>query len=189
MYKVCKTEQSAARQRELEQGLLKAMAQRRYEDISISDLCQNMGITRKIFYRYFSGKDGCLYALLDHTMMDFFSISQEPSQKTTGSAIGDLSAFFSFWYGQQRLLNALQKSALMGILSERALQLVNRERLMPKYMSGWNLNHQQIAAAFAISGLYSMIGMWYAQNFATPPEQMAQLATALLTHPLIPVRD
>lgn len=187
MYKICKTEQSAARQRELEQGLLRAMTNRRYEDIAIIDLCQAMGITRKTFYRYFSGKDGCLYALLDHTMMDFFSASQEPSKKTTGSAIGDLSAFFSFWYSQQRLLNALQKSALMGTLSERALQLVNRERLLPRHILSWKMNHQQIAAAFAISGLYSMISMWHAQNFATPPEQMAQLATTLLTHPLIPV--
>ena len=35
MYKRCITEQSARRQRELEQGLLEVMATRRYEDITI----------------------------------------------------------------------------------------------------------------------------------------------------------
>ena len=72
MYKLCKTEQSAQRQRELEQGLLKMMLQCRYEDISVSDLCDQLEIPRKSFYRYFSSKDGALYALLDHTMMEFF---------------------------------------------------------------------------------------------------------------------
>ena len=71
MYKLCKTEQSAARQRQLEQGLLQAMQTQRYEDISISDLCDRMGIPRKSFYRYFSGKEGALAALIDHTLMEF----------------------------------------------------------------------------------------------------------------------
>ena len=63
MYKLCRTEQSAQRQRQLEQGLLLAMKTKRYEEITISDLCDQMGIPRKSFYRYFSSKDGALHAL------------------------------------------------------------------------------------------------------------------------------
>ena len=37
MYKLCKTEQSARRQRQLEQGLLSMMASIQYEQISVSD--------------------------------------------------------------------------------------------------------------------------------------------------------
>ena len=70
MYKLCKTEQSAQRQRQLEEGLLTAMRTKRYEESSISDLCDQMGIPRKSFYRYFSGKDGALHALIDHTLME-----------------------------------------------------------------------------------------------------------------------
>ena len=39
MYKLCKTEQSANRQRQLEQGLLSMMAETQYDQISVSDLC------------------------------------------------------------------------------------------------------------------------------------------------------
>ena len=70
MYKACKTEQSAARQRELEQGLLAAMISHPFDEISISDLCTQIGIPRKSFYRYFSSKEGALHALLDHTLME-----------------------------------------------------------------------------------------------------------------------
>ncbi len=71
MYKRCITEQSARWQRELEQGLLEIMATRRYEDITIMELCSWLDIPRKAFYRYFSSKEGAIYALIDHTLMDF----------------------------------------------------------------------------------------------------------------------
>ena len=58
MYKFCKTEQSFQRQRELEQGLLAMMEHHRFEEISVSDLCDRLNIPRKSFYRYFSSKDG-----------------------------------------------------------------------------------------------------------------------------------
>ena len=51
MYKLCKTEQSARRQRELEEGLLSAMKLWRYDEITISDLCEQMEIPRKAIYR------------------------------------------------------------------------------------------------------------------------------------------
>ena len=71
MYKLCKTEQSATRQKMLELGLLNCMLTRHYEEISVSDLCTAMDIPRKSFYRYFSGKDGALHALIDHTLMGY----------------------------------------------------------------------------------------------------------------------
>ena len=58
MYKQCQTEQSTARQRQLEQGLLQIMQKRHYDEISVSDLCEELGIPRKSFYRYFASKDG-----------------------------------------------------------------------------------------------------------------------------------
>ena len=49
MYKLCKTEQSALRQRELEEGLLRAMLREPYESISVSELCDALGVPRKSF--------------------------------------------------------------------------------------------------------------------------------------------
>lgn len=38
---------------------------------TIMELCSWLDIPRKAFYRYFSSKEGALYALIDHTLMDF----------------------------------------------------------------------------------------------------------------------
>ena len=70
MYKHCNTEESAYRQRQLEQSLLELMEDFPYKAITIGQICDQVGISRKSFYRYFDSKDGCLFALLDHTIMD-----------------------------------------------------------------------------------------------------------------------
>ena len=185
MYKLCKTEQSAERQRQLEKGLLRLMLTRRYEDISVSDLCEYMNIPRKSFYRYFSSKDGALYALLDHTMMEFY----EEGFRTPGggTALGDLDQFFVFWYQRRELLDALQHSQLGGILVERATSLALRERLMPGYIRSWNQELQQLALSFSVCGLLSMVIQWYQQGFRTSPEEMTKMAQVMLTQPLIPM--
>lgn len=184
MYKICQSEQSSKRQRALENGLLQLMLKHRYEDISVSDLCAFLQIPRKSFYRYFSSKDGALFALLDHTMMDFQFSEQHG---LPGSAPGELSRYFAFWYGHKDLLTALERSSLSGILVERATNFALRERMMPQYMLGWDVRYQGIAISFAICGLMSMVIQWHHQNFLQTPEEMTRIATSVLTRPLLPL--
>ena len=184
MYKLCKTEQSAARQRQLEQGLLQAMLTQQYEDISISELCDRLGVPRKSFYRYFSSKDGALYALLDHTMMEFFEAEGSSSVIVPGTQMGDLDRYFTFWRQHSDLINALHRNGLAGILVDRALKLAQRERLMPGYIQQMPQETQSLALSFAVCGLISMVLQWYAQGFKTSPEEMTRIAVSILTKPL-----
>jgi len=186
MYKLCKTEQSAARQRQLELGLLEAMLVRQYDEISISDLCSQLNIPRKSFYRYFSNKDGALMALLDHTLMEFVESPQPASGKAAGSPLGDLERFFLFWYQHRQLLEALMRSRLSGMLVERSTDHAIHERMMPSYLMKEDTKSQRMALTFAISGLLAMVMQWHAYNYKETPAQMAQVATMMLTQPLVP---
>ena len=184
MYKICRTEQSTQRQRAIEKGLLSLMSTRRYEDITISDLCAHLQIPRRVFYRYFSGKDGALYALLDHLMMDFQLTDLLPGAEKI-AAPGDMARYFHFWYQNKPLLDALSRSGLNGVLVERATSFALRERMMPRYMLSWDSQVQQLAMSFTISGLMSMVLRWHQQGFLQSPEEMCRIATGLLTNPLI----
>lgn len=184
MYKLCKTEQSAARQRQLEQGLLKAMLEKPYEEITISQLCDSMQIPRKAFYRYFSSKDDALFALLDHTMLRFYT---DGFRNEGGSALGDLKQFFLFWHSHQDLLEALARNHLSGMMFERAVMLSKQEKLMPRRMLAWSEDLQGIAMSFAVSGLMSMVFQWHQQGYTTAPEEITQLAVGMLTKPLVQV--
>ena len=185
MYKYCKTDQSAQRQKELEQGLLAMMEHKRFEEISVSDLCERLNIPRKSFYRYFSSKDGALFALMDHTLLAFYDTGSIEGLRG-GTPIGDLERFFLFWKNQKKLLNAVLYSNLGGMLVERAVSLAKQEELMPGYVRSWEDTLQDVAMSFVVCGLMSMVLQWHREDYRIPTEQMAKAAVTMLSRPLIP---
>ena len=186
MYKLCKTEQSAARQRQLEQGLLQIMQTRRFEDISISELCDRLCVPRKSFYRYFSGKDGALAALIDHTLMDFSNLLPMGSKAKSNAATAELDRFFRFWRERKPLMDALQRSGLSGMLVERSMFHALQERLMPRYLQGLPANVQELAMTFCVSGLLSMVIQWHHGGYREGVDEMVRVAGMMLSKPLIP---
>lgn len=180
MYKQCITEQAARRQREIEHSLLQCMTTIRYEDITISDLCRSMGIPRKAFYRYFSGKDGALYALIDHTIMDFSDAFLPHDNFAT---LETLQHYFDFWYQKKPLLNALERNDLGGILVQRAIILVQSNNLLPGITTPLSDQGYEYSITFFVTGLISMILQWHNCHFRETPQQMALIAAELLTHP------
>ena len=185
MYKDCRTEQSAQRQRFLEKGLLEAMKQQRFDDISISDLCDRMGIPRKSFYRYFSGKEGALYALLDHTLMEF-----EPYMMGVDASGGrtmqrDLKTFFCFWLERRDLLDVLILSNLSGMLIERSTAYALTDDVLPsRFLPNDSRKVQKQITMFVVCGLMSMVLAWHSEGFATAPREMAEIAVRILSQPL-----
>lgn len=186
MYKICKTEQSARRQRELSAGLLSAMESQAYNDISISDLCKEMNIPRKTFYRYFSSKDGALYALLDHTLFEAETflghIGATAFQRT---AQQDTEHFFQFWLEKKPLLDALARNGLSNLLIQRSIDFTMREHSIPhRFLDNVSLEMLEHVTIFCVCGLMSVVISWHKSGYRQSPQQMAQIATRLLTQPL-----
>ena len=187
MYKLCKTEQSAARQRELELKLAEQMNLCRYEEISVSDFCAFAGIPRKAFYRYFSNKDGALYALLDHTMLDF-ELFRDPPEVTEKKGLhADLESFFRFWRLHSQLLEALEHSGLSGVLMERAISNVSAAAQEKKVLWIDNPRMRDHVIRFVVCGLMIMVISWHKEGYQESPQQMAKLALKLISEPLVPV--
>lgn len=186
MYKQCRTEQSAARQRELMEGLLEAMNQQHYDEITVSSLCEQMKIPRKSFYRYFSNKEGALHALIDHALMDFESFTAERS-KGVDSPQEEMELLFAYWLHKKKLLDGLAKSSLSGVLVNRAIghsvfETMGSRRFLPA-------EEQQAQAyimLFFVSGFMSMVIQWHHDGYPQTVKQMAQVAIRLVSQPLAP---
>ena len=71
MYKICKTERSAKRQRQIVDQMIKMLLHRPYDTISVRDLCEKAGVQRKVFYDYFECKKDLLYAIADFAIQDY----------------------------------------------------------------------------------------------------------------------
>ena len=186
MYKLCKSEQSAQRQRQLEEGLLRVMNVTSFEDITISDLCQQLGIPRKSFYRYFSSKDGALHALIDHTLMEYeqFNAARPADSRSLNR---DLETYFLFWLEKKPFLDALAKNGINGMLFERSLRYVSTETVLPsRLLDGEAQRMRQHVISFTICGLMTMMLQWYADGYKETPAEMAAIAARLITMPLFP---
>lgn len=187
MYKLCKSEQSAARQRQLELGLLEVMSAKRYEDITVSELCDFLKIPRKSFYRYFSSKDGALHALIDHTMLDYEGFNAVYTHGERRTPERELQQFFLFWVEHKQLLDALSKSGMSGTLVERAMGYSASDAIATsRFLQDETLFARQQVMLFCISGLMSMVLTWHHNGYTRSAEQMAAIAARLVTQPLFP---
>ena len=184
MYKQCRTEQSAARQRALLEGMLEAMTQQHYDEITVSSLCEQLQIPRKSFYRYFSSKEGALHAMIDHALLDFESFTAHWSEGANTS-LEEMERLFSYWLHRKKLLDALHKSDLSGVLVTRAighsvLESTKDRRFLPKEEP----YAKEYITLFAVSGLMSMVIQWHHDGYRQTTKQMAQIALRLLTRPI-----
>ncbi len=187
MYKLCKSEQSAARQRQLELGLLELMRHRRYEEISVSEICDHLEIPRKSFYRYFSSKDGALHALVDHTMLAYEGFNVVYAAYERRSPVKELQQFFEFWMDNRVLLNALEKSGLSSMLVERALNYYTEDKpVAERFLQNEGPFQRRQRMLFCISGLMGLVLTWHHNDFAHSSEEMATVASNLVTLPLFP---
>lgn len=184
MYKICIMEDSAKRQRQLENGFLSVLQTQTYEDISISDLCRQLEITRRCFYRYFSGKEGILTALLDHTLMDFASsfIQYTPDPLASGEL---LEYFFQFWKDQKPLLDALERNGLSMYLYQRALDFSSQEiGMFSELLSSDNKLIRNQRVQFIVCGMMTMAISWHHAKYQPSQKEMVHAAKLLLTRPL-----
>ena len=190
MYKLCKTEQSAKRQREIEQCLFEILSTKHFEDITITEICERMNMPRKAFYRYFDSKEDALTALVDHSMSEYSEFAVDRSGETDRSLVGELEEYFIFWYKKRDLLSALDRSGLIGFLIERTVNYPIRDRIVAsRFLPNDTDSERDKIFKFAFVGLiYTMI-CWYRDGFSSSTREMAESACRMLKYPLFPDLD
>lgn len=184
MYKLCKTERSAARQQAIAQALLDELRTRPYGEITVTALCARLAMPRKTFYRYFDSLQDALDALLDRTLLESTpETACGPVTEAAGVAI--LENYFQYWLDHRALLDLLRRDGLSGLLVERGVHLALTEysplRLGVPVSS--SLSRERILL-FCHSGLTALMLQWHHDGCRETPHRMAQDAFLLLTRPL-----
>ena len=185
MYKLCKSEQSCQRQREVEEILLDLMLIKHYDEITVSEICETANMPRKSFYRYFDGKEGVKQALLYHTMTDFTEFQNNKKSKNPLTLQEEFEELFTFWKSKRRFLEAFDKSGLIGIVIESAtLHAMDEFDEIQKYLSDSSVKEKELAYQFAVSGMLVMTINWYRSGFAQTIPNLARTTTKIITRPL-----
>lgn len=184
MYKICRTEKSLARQRELEEGFLCYLESTPYSDTDISKICRFLNIPRKTFYRYFDSKEGILHALIDHRLDDLDqSILQ--SETALSASLPQVSlAFFRFWKNERRFLDVLLQNQLLSVILTRACSQEYSDSRNPVYFSGTDHELNRYIHSYLMTGAMSLVFQWQKDGFRKSIEEMAGLLEYLQTTPL-----
>ena len=185
MYKLCKTEQSANRQREIENCLVDILRTKHYEDITITEIFKKMNMPRKSFYRYFDGKEGVIQSLINHLMMDYNTAHIDVNNKNNITIKGEFEVFFSFWKDKKEILSILDRSGILGRLIETATGFaMNEYDYVRNYLIDSDDEEKLVAYRFVVSGLMTMMISWYRGGFKESVETMSRATVKIITRPL-----
>lgn len=180
MYRQCTTEKSSIQQKKLEQCMLDALLQYEYDEISISGLCRDAGLSRKTFYRLFDNKRDVIFALVDQTFRDSQTYVPDPQVKP-----GGMQHFFAYWKEQKRLLDALSKHSCTSFLMDRAAVFIMQENHELAHVLGADLENGREILLFNLSAIFSLVISWYASGYKKSVDEMAALLMELMTTPMV----
>ena len=179
MYKQCITEESAYRQRQLEQCLLELMLTAEYSQITVGDICSKAGIARKSFYRYFSSKEGCLYALIDHAIFDGASYYL-PGHRDDSSRSVMCERFFLYWKEQRLLLDALTRNGISILLAQRMMNYITYDDITFRFQRNFHTENALEREQFFVGGIMALLFQWHQTGFAKSHIHMARILSELL---------
>ena len=179
MYKICHTEESSQRQRELEQRFLAALGNQAYDKITLTDLCRQLQIPRKTFYRYFPTKQDCLLALIDHKLVDCNAVALSGWEGAQELQAMDLTRFFTYWREQEAFLNAIRSNGMGYLLLDRTTVIVDamKETTPPAAFARDQVEY------FIAHGLMTTVLRWHHFGFPSTPKEMASTFSQLLQAP------
>jgi AcrR family transcriptional regulator len=167
----------------LETGLLHAMKNHPYEKISLTDLCRQLEIPRKSFYRYFPTKDDCLLALIDHTLADCNAVVLTGWEGDRELKQVHLMRFFSYWRNQEAFLDAVRDNGFCYLLLDRTTVIVDAMKESDQSVS---FAQNQIEY-FIAHGLMASVLRWHHYGFQGTAEEMAQTFAKFLHSPEVSI--
>lgn len=173
------------RQRQIEECLFDNLVQRPYSSVSISDLCHQLGISRKSFYNYFPDKDSCFRAIISRRLHKcvLHMTTDIPENAAIETVIG---SYLSYWKDEKALFDIIVRNNLLGLLIDQCVHFLQEEnQIMLPFLDTPKLKTDSFVLSGFVSLQVTIVLKWYLQNFETPIEEMIQTYLRLLYQPLL----
>lgn len=162
----------AARSRQrLAEALLTVMELYDYREITVTQIAQEAGLSRKTFYRLFRDKDQVLDLVFEGLFQECFARIKSLELRHYWDVV---QVFFDFWEERRELLALLGKNKLLPRVFERSCQYAtevfafvrSRERAE---VSTFPLPY---LLAYSVGGMHSMLLKWAEDGMALPSSEL-----------------
>ena len=153
------------------EAMLKVMRIYSYNEITVTQITQEAGLSRKTFYRHFNDKEQVLGYLFD-------SLYQECAEEITSSGVSHywevVQCYFDFWKKHAEVIKLLKKSGLLPKLLEESY---NRSFEIFKIVRSPDMvkaNEAQLPymLAYSIGGMHSMLLRWIENDMAVESSEI-----------------
>ena len=173
------------RQRQIEDCLYQNLIHVPYPSISVSDICRQVGISRKAFYNYYHDKDACFSAIVDHLIRESMI---HVSQNTTriSSALDTAVIILDYWKSKKEFFDIVMRNNLTHFLLMRNMaHVMTEDRFVLDKLNTPELKSDADILACYISSQIILVLRWYFRGFEDPTEEIAKKLLRILHMPMI----
>lgn len=175
----------------IEDALLQLMQETDYSRITVTDLAQHVGISRKSFYHYFQDKDACLLSLISRTMTE--------NALYIAELLPDTESYLSFyktallcWKEKKDFLLAIIRSNLYHTFLYQTVKYICQEhkgvlKQLRTPLDDLEEGYEEVL--FYASGYLSVLCNWALNGFETDVEVLARKMLRLAHMPLFPLES
>ena len=156
------------------QALFRLMKHKTFQQISVTEICEEAGIGRKTFYRNFDQKEDVVEFWLDilcaQYREDLFSVPQDQM----------LSRHCAFLKLHKETLSDLYRSSLHAMTEEK-FSVFLREA-----MPLWSTDpvEQEYRSQYILAGIEAVIRLWFVRGFPESIDQIVAIVDRAMDRPV-----
>ena len=176
---------ASRRQKQIEDCLYSNLLQRPYTSVSVSDLCHQMGISRKSFYNYFPDKDSCFRSIVSRKLLQCsLAVTSDRPENTTMD--DGITRLMEFWKNERAFLDILVRNGLLVMLLDQSIEFLKAEdKTVLKYLDTPQLENDEFVLVCYVNTQIIMILQWHKGNYEIPVEEMVRKYKRLVYEPLL----
>lgn len=177
MYRRCTLEKAVLTQKRYEECLLELMKEKSYEEITINDICERMGTSRKSFYHFFKNKQGCILALIDRLFYEFADYRIPEGTDLRGYP-PRLIRQMLYQLETREVMELLIRNNLFGLLDERLIVLIKEN---VEHNGGLKDTYEEDAIIFYLCGVMGIRYNWHNSGYKRSIYEVADSICRLAT--------
>lgn len=181
-----RTSPTAYRRRaQIEKCLYENLLRAPYSSVSISDICRQVGISRKAFYNYYQDKDDCFMSIVEWFIRDsMLDVTTHLSSQGTDMEVAVL--LLEYWRGQKDFLDiAIRNNLLHFLLLQNMRHVMKEEQAVLEMLNTPEVKSDDDILACYMTVQLTLVLQWYLRDFSDPVEEMAKKLLRILHAPLL----
>ncbi len=157
----------------LVQALLRVMERYDYREITVTQIAQEAGLSRKTFYRLFKDKDEVLAWLFDESFQECFGRIKARDLHHYWDVV---QVFFDFWEERKELLTLMQKNRLLSRVIEQSYEYWIRVFAFVRSQETADSLALPLPylLAYSAGGMHSMLFKWAEGGMTIPSEELIE---------------